>query len=195
MGHVWFTGCGSLFCTFVSPNTKRVDNTRLAIDLSALKQIWDKRDDCAEEVEGSTGDYSRWIDTSAMLSDCLTKTMTSCRLNETLSTGIFDMTPTEESPVMKAQNQKVVSIEERAGTVARSWRLLFLVFVVLIENTHSLQVLSSSDLDTSFCHVLLCHLCVSVHFRRALESQAKRRIHISHHIGLHRFAHCALNPQ
>ena len=44
------------------------------------------------------------------------------------------------------------------------------------------------------CHVLLCHLCICVHFRRALESQAKRCFHICHHIGLHRFAHWTLNP-
>ena len=91
----------------VSPNTKQVDNKRLAIDLSALKQlIWDNRDDCDEEVDGSRGGYLRWIDTSAMLSDCLTKTITSCRLIETLSTGIFDMRPTEESLAIKAKNEK-----------------------------------------------------------------------------------------
>ena len=45
-------------------------NKRLAIDLSVLKQlIWDSRDDCDEEVDGSKGDYDRWIDTSAMLTD------------------------------------------------------------------------------------------------------------------------------
>ena len=41
-----------------------------------------------------------------MLSDCLTKTMTSGGLNETLSTGIFDMRPTEESLAIKAKNRK-----------------------------------------------------------------------------------------
>ena len=88
-------------------NTKHVDNKRLAIDLSALKHlIWDNRDDCDEEVDGSKGDYSCWIDTSAILSDCLTKTMTSRRLNETLSTGIFDMRPTEERLAIKAKNTK-----------------------------------------------------------------------------------------
>ena len=85
------------------PYTKQDDNKRLAIDLSALKQlIWDNRDDCDEEVDVSKGDYPRLIDTSVTLSDCLTKTMTSCRLNETLSTGIFDMRPTEESLAIKA---------------------------------------------------------------------------------------------
>ena len=107
MGHVWFADCESLFAHLVSPNTKDVDNKRLAIDLSALKQhIWDNRDDCDEEVDGSKGGYPRWIATSAMLSDCFTKTMTSYRLIETLSTGIFDMRPTEESLAIKAKNRK-----------------------------------------------------------------------------------------
>ena len=92
MGHVWLTDCESLFAHLISHNTEHVGNKRLAIDLSALKElIWDNRDDCDEEVDGSKGDYLRWIDTSSMLSDCLSKTMTSCRLNETLSTGIFDV--------------------------------------------------------------------------------------------------------
>ena len=71
-------GLWKYFCSFVFPNTKQFDNKRLAIDLSAPKQIiWDNRDDCDDEFDGSKGDYFRWIDTSAMLSDCLTKTLTS----------------------------------------------------------------------------------------------------------------------
>ena len=74
---------------------------------TVLKQlILDNRDDCDEGVDGSKGDYPRSIDTSAMLSGCITKTMTSCRFNETLSTGIFDMRPTEESLAIKAKNRK-----------------------------------------------------------------------------------------
>ena len=112
MGHVWFTDCD-----FSQHQT--VDHKRPAIVLSALEQlIWDNRDDCDEEVDGSKVDYPRWIDTSAMLSDCLTKSMTSGGLNETLSTGIFDMRPTEESLAIKAKKQEVECVEERAGTVA-----------------------------------------------------------------------------
>ena len=72
-------------CTIeFSQTTKQIDNKRSAIDLSALKQlIWDNRDDCDEEVDGSKGDYPRGIDTSAILSDCIMNTMTSSRLNET----------------------------------------------------------------------------------------------------------------
>ena len=98
----------SLFSFDIPENqTSRVDNKPLAIDFSALKQlIWDNRDDCDEEVDGSKGDYLRWMDTSAMLSDCSTKMMNCGRLNETLSTGIFDMRPAEESLAIKAKNRK-----------------------------------------------------------------------------------------
>ena len=69
MGHVSLTDCES-FSHLVFPNAKEVDNKRLAIDLSVLKQlVWDNRDDCDEEVVGSKGDDLRWIDTSAMLDD------------------------------------------------------------------------------------------------------------------------------
>ena len=46
-----------------------------------------------------------------------------------------------------------------------------------------------------FCHLLLCHHCTCVHFRRALESQAKRCIHIlsSHRVAP--IAHRAHSPQ
>ena len=111
-------GLRKSLCTF---GPKQVDNKRLAIDLSALKQlIWENRDDCDEEVDGSKGDYPRWIDTSAMLADCSAKTMTSCRLTKTLSTGTFDMRHTEESLAIKAKKQEVESINEGAGTDARS---------------------------------------------------------------------------
>ena len=46
-----------------------------------------------------------------------------------------------------------------------------------------------------WCHLSPCQHRACVHFRRALESHAKRFFHISHNIGLHRSAHCALTPQ
>ena len=59
------------FCTFDFSQYQTHRQQRLAIDLPAQKQlILDNRDDCDEEVDRSKGDYPRWIDTSAMLSDC-----------------------------------------------------------------------------------------------------------------------------
>ena len=48
-----------------------------------------------------------------LLSDCLTKTMSSCRLIETLSTGIFDMRPTEESLAIQAKWRTLKKEQER----------------------------------------------------------------------------------
>ena len=95
MGYVCFTDCESLFSHDVSEYQKSRIIKRLAIDLSVLKQlIWDNRDDCGEEVDGSKGDYLRWIDTSAMLADCSTKT---------ISAGIIDIRPIGESLAIKSQ--------------------------------------------------------------------------------------------
>ena len=119
-------------CLFYRFQTSR--QKRLAIDLSALKHlIWHNRDDCDEEVDGSKGDFLRWIDTSAMLSDCLTKTMTSGRSNETLSTVSLTR-PTEESLAIKAKN---------------------------FETTEGLRTDSpASDMDS---HNIICCCCAQVH--------------------------------
>ena len=74
MGHVWFAGCESFFAHLISPSTKKVDNKRLAVDNNSsettvtivTKKLMDRR-----EIK------SGWVDTTAMLSDCLTKTVTS----------------------------------------------------------------------------------------------------------------------
>ena len=101
MGNVWVYTLSKYISAFGSPSSRQVDNKRV------LKQlIWDNRDNCDEEVDGSKGDYRRWIDTSAMLSDCLSKTITFCRSTETSYTGIFDMGPTEESFAIKAKKQE-----------------------------------------------------------------------------------------
>ena len=59
------------------------------------------------EVDHSCGDYPRWIDTSVMLADPLTKSksMASDTLVQTMMTGRFDMRPTAESLMIKAKNR------------------------------------------------------------------------------------------
>ena len=94
-------------------------NVHQTIDLSALKQIiWDNHDDCDEEVDGTKSCYCLRGDTSATLPDCFSMTMTSCRLDNTSSTGIFDTRPTEKSPAIKEKNRKWRALREGAGTVA-----------------------------------------------------------------------------
>ena len=163
--------------------------------------------------------------------------MTSCRLNEAMSTGIFDMKPTEESLAIKAKTRsgehrrksrtgcKILTIDisrvcdaHREYSLSTGSEFFRPEHVDFFCSAGSSQSTFSDDLakvtprvtgvtffvDPSslivtsshahLCHVLLCHLCTCVHFRRAFESQAKNCFHISHYIGSHRFAHCALNP-
>ena len=57
------------------------------------------------EIDHSWRDYPRWIDTSVMLADPLTKAMSTDRLDATLRTGVFDMRPTAESLMIKEKNR------------------------------------------------------------------------------------------
>ena len=107
MGHVWFTDCDSLYEHLVAQRFNQIENKRLSIDLMALRQqIWERDGERTEEVEHSSGDYPRWIDTSTMLSDPLTKVMNSTRLTDAFMTGIFDMRPTSESLMIKEKNRQ-----------------------------------------------------------------------------------------
>eukprot|EP00973_Karenia_brevis_P082860 11488617-Karenia_brevis.AAC.1 len=77
----------------------------LSIDLMALRQqIWEREGERTEEVDHSSGDYPRWIDTSTMLSDPLITVMNSDRL-KTMMSGDFDMRPTPESLAIKEKNR------------------------------------------------------------------------------------------
>ena len=57
------------------------------------------------EVDHSCGDYPRWIDTSVMLADPLTKAMNAERLVATMETGNFDIRQTAESLMIKEKNR------------------------------------------------------------------------------------------
>ena len=90
----------------MSQRLNTIQNKRLAIDLMALRQqIWERDGERTLEVDHSCGDYPRWIDTSAMLADPLTKAMSSETLVRTMMTGRFDMRPTPESLMIKEKNR------------------------------------------------------------------------------------------
>ena len=75
--------------------------------MSALRQqIWERGGERTEAIDFLTGDYPRWIDTSAMIADPLTEVMNADRMTKTFETGIFDMTRTEESLRIKARNRE-----------------------------------------------------------------------------------------
>ena len=106
MGHIWLTDCDSLYEHLVSHRLNAIENKRLAIDLMALRQqIWERDGERTLEVDHSCGDYARWIDTSVMLADPLTKAMSSEALVKTMMTGQFDMRPTAESLMIKEKNR------------------------------------------------------------------------------------------
>ena len=106
MGHIWMTDCDSLFEHLMSHRLNAVENKRLGIDLMALRQqIWERNGERTLEVDCSCGDYPRWIDTSVMLADPLTKSMVSDTLAQTMMTGRFDLKPTAESLMIKERNR------------------------------------------------------------------------------------------
>ena len=92
MGHVWMTDCDSLYEHLVSPKLNTIENKRLGIDLMALRQqIWERDGERTLVLDRASGDYPRWIDTSVMLADPLTKNMNPDRPIQTLTTGSFDI--------------------------------------------------------------------------------------------------------
>ena len=104
MGHCWMTDCDSLYEHLIAPRRNSIENKRLQIDLMALRQqIWERGGERTLEVDHSCGDYPRWIDTSVMLADPLTKAMNAERLVATMETGNFDIPPTAESLMIKEQ--------------------------------------------------------------------------------------------
>ena len=107
MGHCWMTDCDSLYEHLVSPKLNAIDNKRLGIDLMALRQqVWERGGERTAEVDHNSGDYPRWIDTSTMPADPLTKAMDGSRLTEIMMTGQLDLQPTAESLMIKEKNRQ-----------------------------------------------------------------------------------------
>merc|ERR1711966_355029 len=79
MRHLWLSDCESLVSHLKNPKNERLENVRLSIDIQGLKQmLWEKSDGTmldelmpADVAENAV----RWIDTSCMIVDCLTKKM------------------------------------------------------------------------------------------------------------------------
>jgi hypothetical protein len=100
------TDCDSLFEHLMSQRLNAIENKRLAIDLMGLRQqIWERSGERTLEIDHSCGDYPRWIDTSVMLADPLTKAMSCDRLSSTMMTGRLDLRPTAESLMIKEKNR------------------------------------------------------------------------------------------
>jgi hypothetical protein len=93
--NVWFTDCQSLHDYLMCPVANGSEDKRLEIDLESLREsLWEWPDGRPKDsiTEGQT-DHPRWIDTSAMLCDPLTKSGNAAfytRLRAAMSTGRID---------------------------------------------------------------------------------------------------------
>ena len=116
--HLWLTDCESLNSYLVNPIASGNEDSRLELDLEDLRQmLWEDelgnlRDTLSEEAT----DKVRWIDTSTMLADPLTKNMKPLRLLEFLESGIIDLEATDESKLQKMLKQKQRKSAKEAKT-------------------------------------------------------------------------------
>ena len=120
--HLWLTDCQSLHDYVNNPCAAGCEDKRLEIDLEALRDsLWfdadgNPKDDWIEDQH----DKPRWIDTSAMICDPLTKAGTDkfhTRLVKTMETGLLDLEATPESTLKKMAKQKkslqkIMEVEE-----------------------------------------------------------------------------------
>ena len=113
MPHLWLSDCEALVSHLKNPKDERLENVRLSIDIASLKQrLWtDKEGEMHDDVpvsrckDNKTNNMIRWIDTSAMCLDSLTKKMKADSLYPVMD-GHIDLTPSAESILIKLRKQK-----------------------------------------------------------------------------------------
>ena len=110
MRHIWMSDCESLVSHLKNPKNERLDYVRLSIDIQGLKTMpWEKADGTPLDdlmPEATCENAVRWIDTSAMIVDCLTKRMDPTVLIRLMRTGTLNLQPTVESELAKLRKQK-----------------------------------------------------------------------------------------
>ena len=111
MRHLWLSDCKSLVSHLKNPKNERLENSRLSIDLQGLKQLlWEKSDGTnldELELEHIAENAIRWIDTSCMVVDCLTKKMNPELMLKLIRTGELSLKPTIESQMLKLKKSKM----------------------------------------------------------------------------------------
>ena len=84
-----------------NPKNERLENVRLSIDIQSLKQmLWEKADGTTlDELlpEDRCENAVRWIDTSCMIVDALTKNMNPGVLIKLMQTGRLNLQAAVES--------------------------------------------------------------------------------------------------
>ena len=106
--HLWFTDCESLHSYLVNPVAANTEDKRLEIDLKDLRHYpWEDADgNPKDDMTIDQSDKVRWIDTSIMLGDPMTKMMKADRLEEALRTGILDLQPKIATQMAKVMKQR-----------------------------------------------------------------------------------------
>ena len=110
MRHIWMSDCESLVAHLKNPRNERLYNVRLSIDIQGLKtMLWGKSDGTPLDdlmPEATCENAVRWIDTSCMIVDCLTKRMDPSVLTRLMRTGTISLEATVESELSKLRKQK-----------------------------------------------------------------------------------------
>ena len=108
MQHLWLSDCRSLVDHLHNPTLNTVSDKRLSIDLIALRQIIWQTDEpeMREHLSLVQPDIIRWIDTSAMLCDCLAKSMKADTLIKAMRDGVLNLAATDASIIQKMKKQK-----------------------------------------------------------------------------------------
>ena len=109
MRHLWLTDCQSLVDKLHNPTPSAGEDKRLEIDILSLHEpLWFDREGQQKDhmQDDPEDDRIRWIDTSTMLADPLTKMTKPKRLNDALKTGILELERTPESKIAKMMRQK-----------------------------------------------------------------------------------------
>ena len=108
--HLWMTDCEFLNSYCTNPSAAGCEDKRSEIDLEGLREyLWEYPDGTLKDHYEDQHDKIRWIDTSTMICDPLTKAGPkgfSDRLVQTMCTGMFSLAPTAESQMKKLQQQK-----------------------------------------------------------------------------------------
>ena len=110
--HLWLSDCESLVSHLLkNPKNERLGNVRLSIEIQGLKQmLWEKSDGTPlDELlpEDIAENAIRWIDTSCMVVDCLTKRMKPDVMLKLMKDGRLNLRPTPESQLLKLRKQKL----------------------------------------------------------------------------------------
>jgi hypothetical protein len=123
MKHLWLSDCESLVSHLKNPKNERLENVRLSIDIQGLKQVlWEKADgtDLEELLPATLAENAvRWIDTSCMIVDCLTKKMKPDVIHRLQESGILSLKATAESVTQKMCKRKSRAAKTAAADTAR----------------------------------------------------------------------------